>query len=104
MRIFPSDAARLHILNGTQPRHPWKTVKEKRHCIACQRSFSGRQVIVRWVRCGVTHLKCPTPHCESRPHHWVRTGNPLVNESVWLDWELAMAAAFAGEDQMKRAT
>lgn len=91
MRILPTDEKRLALLNEMQPTRPWRSLAEKRHCVICDKRFTGREVLVRWSRHRNIRLACP--HCESAPALWVRLGNPLTNERAWADWEAALVQA-----------
>jgi hypothetical protein len=82
---------RLELLNNAQPRQPWESCEEKRQCIMCERTFRGRDAIIRRQRSGTLHLGCPI--CDSGPQFWVRPGNPLLDHHVWSDWELAIASS-----------
>src|SRR5438445_471217 len=80
MQLFPKDETRLQLLNEAQPERPWRSSLEKRRCIMCERTFRGRDVVVRPGRTGQLQLACPT--CDSGPQFWVRLGNPLLEEHV----------------------
>lgn len=95
MRILPNDEQRLELLSNSQPGRPWRSVFEKRRCIVCEHTFRGRDAVVRWARHCVTKLGCPK--CDSAPALWVRIGNPLTDDSVWAEWERALALV-AGDD------
>lgn len=98
MQIFPDDEKRLTLLNERQPARPWRSLSEKRSCVICEKTFTGREVSVRWSRNRITRLGCP--HCESAPELWVRLGNPLTNERAWADWETALAEAAIGFESL----
>ena len=93
MRRLPSESERLELLNQTQPDRPWKSCAEKRVCLACERTFRGSAVALRKTPRGEKRVACPG--CGSAPVAWVRTGNPLLDEEVWTDWERAIAHSSA---------
>jgi len=90
MRTYPTDAKRLELLNQMSPTRSWRSVKEKRRCVVCEKVFRGGDAIVRWRRQGLISLECPG--CASAPSTWVRLGNPLIDELAWQEWEAAMAS------------
>lgn len=90
MRTYPCDAKRLELLNQMSPARGWRSVREKRRCVVCEKVFRGAEVVVRWRRQGLTTLECPS--CSSAPSTWVRLGNPLTDELAWQEWEAAMAS------------
>jgi len=67
----------------------------------CERTFRGRDAVVRRSRNGQVYLACPA--CDSGPQFWVRLGNPLLDDHVWSDWEIAIAFSMddeaAGDDR-----
>jgi hypothetical protein len=80
---------RLDLLNSLSLGRPWKSPREKRRCIVCQRAFSAADV--RVVKRGrIRTLACPTPTCDSDPDLWVNATNPLTSEEAWEDWERAI--------------
>jgi hypothetical protein len=97
MRIFPTDQHRGAILNRAQPDRPWRSLDEQRRCVICDKTFTGREVVIRWSRHGVRRLSCP--QCESGPALWVRMGNPLIDEDVWMEWEAVLAQAASGDGE-----
>lgn len=92
-----NDEKRLELLNLSQPNQPWESCAEKRLCIACERTFKGSSATVRGTN-GSTSLACP--NCGSGPDFWVRPGNPLTDDEVWVDWEQAIEkSAAAGSEE-----
>ena len=79
----------LNLLNAAQPALRWHSCADRRRCIVCEHIFRGDEAITRRNH-GVTRLACPK--CASGPELWVRTGDPLLDESAWSDWERALAA------------
>src|SRR3954452_5324987 len=64
----------------------WESLDERRVCVICEKSFTGRQVEASVSANGRVRLKCPTEGCPGNPRVWVRPGNPLVEQSAWEDW------------------
>lgn len=81
---------KLDLLRKADGHHNWGSLDDKRSCILCEWTFSGRQVLVARTRGGRVVLHCPTPGCVGTPHEWVRPGNPLISEEAWNDWARLM--------------
>ncbi|MFL6585053.1 MAG: hypothetical protein ACJ8KU_11115 [Chthoniobacterales bacterium] len=64
----------------------WESLDDKRSCVLCERTFSGRQILVVKARGGRAALRCPTPGCVGTPREWVHPGNPLISQEAWNDW------------------
>src|SRR3954452_13359797 len=77
---------KLDLLRETDRNCAWESLDDKRSCILCERTFTGRQVLVGKTRGGRTALHCPTPGCVGTPREWVHPGNPLISEQAWNDW------------------
>jgi hypothetical protein len=84
---------RLSALRGADQFRNWTSLDDKRVCILCDRSFTGRQVEITRSRSGRVDLHCPTDGCTADPSHWVYPGNPLVSETVYKDWSRALHTA-----------
>lgn len=78
---------KLDLLRKADRSGKWESLDEKRSCVLCERTFSGRQVLVTKTRGGKIQLECPTPGCVATPSQWVHPGNPLISEAAWEDWE-----------------
>lgn len=78
---------RLSILRASDNLRPWQSLDDKRVCILCQKTFTGRQVEIVRGRTGAFHLHCPTERCNSGPSQWVFPGNPLISETAYHDWQ-----------------
>lgn len=94
--LFAED--KLDLLRKLDHAHAWESLDEKRCCILCERTFSGRQVLVAETRRGRTQLSCPTPGCVGTPREWVRRGNPLISGEAWNDWSRLLT----GEERKTR--
>lgn len=89
--LFSED--KLELLRKGDPRGKWESLDEKRSCVLCERTFSGRQVIVAKTRGGRTSLRCPTDGCVGTSREWVHPGNPLISDEAWADWTRLIANA-----------
>ena len=89
--LFSED--KLDLLRKGDPGFNWESLDEKRSCILCERTFSGRQVIVAKTRGGKAALRCPSSGCAGTPREWVHPGNPLISDEAWADWSRLLANA-----------
>ena len=78
---------KLDLLRRNDRGCRWEALDQKRSCLLCDRTFSGRQVLVAKTGRGKPQLQCPTPGCMGTPREWVHPGNPLISEQAWKDWE-----------------
>ena len=78
---------KLVALRKGDPVHKWLSLDDRRSCILCEKTFSGRQVDVAISAAGRVRLHCPSEGCASTPREWVHPGNPLVSQKAWRDWE-----------------
>lgn len=83
---FLTDDAKLRILCQAAPECGWQSLDDRRQCILCENTISGRQVRVARGRHGKLELRCPTHRCNATPAEWVHLGNPLISEVAWRDW------------------
>jgi hypothetical protein len=89
--LFSED--KLDLLRKGDNARQWESLDDKRCCVLCERTFSGRQVIVAKTRGGKTILRCPTDGCVGTPREWVHPGNPLISDDAWADWSRLLATA-----------
>jgi hypothetical protein len=89
--LFSED--KLDLLRTADRNRKWESLDEKRTCILCERTFSGRQVLVAKTRAGKRVLNCPTPGCGGTPPEWVHPGNPLISDEAWADWSRLLDGA-----------
>ena len=89
--LFSED--KLDLLRQADPDAKWESLDEKRCCVLCERTFSGRQVIVARTRGGKTLLRCPTEGCTGPAREWVHPGNPLLSDDAWADWSRLLQSA-----------
>lgn len=60
---------KLEILQATDNHRRWYSLDDKRVCVICERTISGRQIEIRG-RPGSRTLHCPTAGCPSNFSHW----------------------------------
>lgn len=77
---------KLRLLRATPGFRPWSSLDERRQCVLCERTFSGREVRLERDSLGLFQIRCPTPGCMSSPSQWIHPGNPLISEDAWSDW------------------
>ena len=82
---------KLAALRKADHVHQWKSLKDRRRCILCERTFTGRQIDVTVSRAGRVRLRCPSEGCTGTPSEWVHPGNPLVSAKAWRDWERVLS-------------
>lgn len=88
MRIRKTLASdeKLAALRKGDTLHKWESLDDRRFCILCDRTFTGRQVEASVSPAGRVRLRCPSEGCSSTPREWVHPGNPLVSSEAWQDW------------------
>jgi hypothetical protein len=64
---------KLEILQRLDRYRKWRSLEEKRYCLACGQIIEGRDIhVVGGTRgTGPLRLICPTPGCHSIPMDWV---------------------------------
>ena len=80
-----ADADKLQILRHLDRYRMWRSLDEKRYCLACGRVIQGYDVqIIGGTRgTGPLRVICPTRGCHSIPMDWViPTGEVLANMSI----------------------
>ena len=84
---FPLPAKeKLLVLQKNDVWRNWKTLDDQRHCILCDQTFSGREIVVTPNHHGKSVLHCPTQDCVSTPREWMHLGDPLTEDDAWQDW------------------
>jgi hypothetical protein len=68
-----SDADKLEALQRLDQFRQWRSLDEKRYCLACGKIITGRQIQVAGGTRGdgPLRLSCPTERCNSIPMDWV---------------------------------
>lgn len=76
---------KLTLLQGHDAQRKWRSLEDKRICLLCGGEFNGHAIRVR-IRSGRPRFLCPDPGCSGELPLFARVGNPLLNDSLWLDW------------------
>jgi hypothetical protein len=66
---------KLAILQAADSRRKWHSLDDRRVCVLCDRTITGRQVEVRVESNGTVSVHCPTEGCQSVPSDWFYQGN-----------------------------
>jgi hypothetical protein len=77
---------KLDALRKADPTRVWESLDDRRVCVLCEKSFSGRQVEASVGATGRVRLRCPSEGCAGTPREWVRPGKPLISEQAWQAW------------------
>jgi hypothetical protein len=80
-----ADADKLQILRRLDRYRTWRSLDEKRYCLACGRIIHGHDIqVVGGTRgTGPLRVVCPTRGCHSIPMDWViPTDEVLANMSI----------------------
>ena len=85
--LTPED--KLAALRAGDAYRKWTSLDDRRFCLLCERTFTGRQVEIMRKRNARVSLRCPSENCPSSPREWVFPGNPLISENCWQDWQRA---------------
>jgi hypothetical protein len=64
---------KLEILQRLNRYRKWRSLEEKRYCLACGQIIEGRDIVIVAGTRGTGPLRpiCPTPSCHSIPIDWV---------------------------------
>src|SRR5262249_54141204 len=79
-------ADKLEVLQRLDRYRKWRSLDEKRYCLACGRIIEGGDILVVGGTRGTGPLRlvCPTPGCHSIPMDWViPTDEVLARMGVW---------------------
>jgi hypothetical protein len=66
---------KLAILQETDLRRKWHSLDDRRVCVLCDRTITGRQIEVRRESGGMFSVHCPTEGCPAVPSDWFYQGN-----------------------------
>src|SRR5205814_5905253 len=84
-RLELAEKDKLQVLQRLDQFRTWRSLDEKRYCLACGKVISGEQIQVIGDTRGNKQLRviCPTNGCHSIPMDWVLpTDEVLVQNSV----------------------
>ncbi|HZE58104.1 MAG TPA: hypothetical protein VE031_09650 [Chthoniobacterales bacterium] len=71
--ILPEE--RLAILQASDLRRKWHSLDDRRVCVLCDRTITGRQIEVTREPGGTFSVHCPTEGCPAVPSDWFYQGN-----------------------------
>src|ERR1043166_7134667 len=80
-----ADADKLQVLRHLDRYRTWRSLDEKRYCLACGRIINGHDIqVVGGTRgTGPLRVVCPTRGCHSIPMDWgIPTDEVLANMSI----------------------
>jgi hypothetical protein len=71
--ITLSDGDKLEVLRAFDQFRQWRSLDDKRYCLACGKIITGQQIeVTRGTRSDEPlRLSCPTAQCNSIPMDWV---------------------------------
>ena len=81
-----SPKEKLQLLQSCDHWRKWESLGEKRYCVMCECTFTGREVRITLDRRDTAVAHCPTPDCSATPREWLHPGNPLTDDTAWQDW------------------
>src|SRR5438552_15399426 len=72
-RLELAEKDKLQVLQRLDQFRTWRSLDEKRYCLACSKIITGEQIQVIGGARGTGPLRiiCPTPDCHSIPMDWV---------------------------------
>jgi hypothetical protein len=76
---------KLDVLRRADQFRSWESLDDKRVCMLCERTFTGRQVEITGSGTR-TRLHCPTDGCTATQSEWTYIANPLLSDRAWQDW------------------
>jgi hypothetical protein len=74
---------KLQVLRRLDHFRIWRSLDEKRYCLACSKIISGQQIQVIGGTRGTGPLRiiCPTPGCPAIPMDWVLPTDEVLAQS-----------------------
>jgi hypothetical protein len=92
-----TDADKLEALRRLDQFRQWRSLDEKRYCLACSKIITGRQIqVAGGIRDnGSLTLSCPTERCNSIPMDWVLPTDEIIAKVEMLAAEERKAALAA---------
>ena len=77
---------KLAALRTGDVNHNWQSLDDRRACILCEKTFTGRMIDISIGATGRVRLRCPSDGCAGTPREWIHPGNPLVLAKAWGNW------------------
>ena len=84
-----SGAEKLEMLQRLDRYRKWRSLDEKRYCLACGQIIEGRDILVVGGTRGTGPLRliCPTRNCHSIPMDWVIPNDEVLARMSTLQVE-----------------
>jgi hypothetical protein len=84
-----SDEDKLDLLHRLDQFRQWRSLDEKRYCLACGEIITGREIQVITGTCedNSPRIICPTKHCDSMPIEWVWPTDDLLIKIAMVEIE-----------------
>jgi hypothetical protein len=84
-----SDQDKLTILQRLDQFRKWRSLEEKRYCLACGQIIEGHaiQVVGGTRGTGPLRIVCPTRGCHSIPMDWVLPNDEVLSRAAALNRE-----------------
>ena len=84
-----SGAEKIEILQRLDRYRKWRSLDEKRYCLACGQIIEGREILVVGGTRGTGPLRlvCPTHNCHSIPMDWVIPTDEVLARMSMLEAE-----------------
>jgi hypothetical protein len=60
--------------------------------VLCGEEFAGTEIRIAALR-GTAVFRCPSANCQGSLPHFVRIGNPFLDEHLWTEWMESVQAA-----------
>ena len=98
------DEDKLQVLQRLDQFRAWRSLDDKRYCLACGKLITGRDIHVIGGSRGNGPLRiiCPTARCNSIPMDWVLPTDEVLARSSTLQSGGADSAAAAGESRIPK--
>lgn len=83
--IPPYHHPKLLLLREYDQERPWRNLDDQRVCLLCGTEFNGHSIRVQ-IQSGSPRFLCPNIACRGDLPLFAVGGNPLLSETVWVDW------------------
>ena len=82
-----ADADKLEILRHLDRYRRWRSLDEKRYCLACSTIIQGHDILIVGGTRGTGPLRviCPSPSCHSIPMDWVIPTDEVFKRMAMLE-------------------
>jgi hypothetical protein len=88
-----SGAEKLEILQRLDRFRKWRSLDEKRYCLACGHIIDGHEILVVGGTRGTGPLRliCPTERCHAIPMDWVMPTDQMLAKISSLEEEVVLS-------------